>query len=190
MSTAPIYNFNERLAFSQGARCDNDCATIRAMLPGCVECVKSDAALDRKGVDYIATLSGGATVYIDAKTRARGCSRFWKDGEPDLAIGLWSVIPCAMRPVRAGKVGWTFDEAKITDLILYTFDPSDCGDVFLLGFQTLRMAAIKYRAEWIRQFFNGSLQRSNGWTSMALFIPASVVQSAMRDVERRARAVS
>ncbi len=63
------------------------------MLHGCSDCSPSvDLNMDKHGVDYIATLRKGAEVYVDAKTRRAGCSRWWRNGE-EVAIEKWSIMP-------------------------------------------------------------------------------------------------
>lgn len=174
------YDFQERLAMSQGARKSTDESTIMALLDGCVTVTSSTAELDKKGVDYIATLRGGADVYIDAKTREEGCSKYWKNGEPELAIELWSVMPGGKfnMPRERSKAGWTIDEAKITDMVLYTFSTSDCPTAFLFPFQSLRIAARRMLKHWMQRF-KVDIQTSGNWQSQAVFVPASEVMIAI-----------
>lgn len=167
---------------SQGARKATDELTIMALLDGCVTVTSSTTELDKMGVDYIATLRGGADVYIDAKTRDKGCSRFWKNGEPELAIELWSVMPGGKfnMPRGRAKAGWTIDEAKITDLVLYTFSNSDCKTAFLFPFQSLRMASRRMIKHWMQRF-KVDIQTSGNWQSQAVFVPASEVMMAIQN---------
>lgn len=178
------YNFCERLAFSKGVRSVDDLQTIQDILPGCVIVVASSPEQDRRGVDYVAALRGGAEVLIDAKTRERGCSRFWL-GEPELAIEKWSICPS---PSHQRKVGWTLDEAKITDMILYIWDRSDTDIAYLVGFQTLRIAARQNINEWFSRYVSGRQrnvdERGNfKYHSEAVFVPASEVMRAMTQAQ-------
>jgi len=170
-----IYAFEEMLAISKGSRKDTDAATIHSLLDGCIAVRSADLELDLRGVDYIARLRGGAEVYIDAKTRQQGCRRHWS-GEPELAIELWSVKPTA---ATKGKPGWTLDEAKLTDLVLYTWHPSDCDEAYLLPFQNLRMAARRNIRAWMAEH-KTDVQSSGSWRSEAVFVPASKVVSAIQ----------
>lgn len=172
------YNFQERLNFSKGKRQESDQLTIMQLLDGCANVATTDVELDRLGVDYIATLRKGAEVYIDAKTREEGCSRFWKKNEPELAIEVWSVVPGGKYNTKTGRVGWTLDEAKITDMILYTFSESDCGTAYLFPFQSLRMATRRNVRNWMNRF-KVDTQDSGSWESQAVFVPASEVIIAM-----------
>ena len=169
-----VYDFQERLTMSQGAAAGTSAQTIIALLDGCVGVVKTDLETDRTGIDYIATLRGGAEVWIDLKTREPGCSRYW-NGEPELALEKWSVIPTEQ---NKGKAGWTLDEAKKTHYILYTFDPTDSDRAYLLPFQLLRLAFRQNARNWWRQYKNAP-QDSGAWQSSAVFVPASVVIAAI-----------
>jgi hypothetical protein len=173
-----IHEFSERLEFSKGARKTSDVETIRSLLPGCVSVLQSSVEMDKRGVDYIATLRRGAEVLIDAKAREKGCSRYWR-GEPEVAIEIWSVMPTGKYGKREGKAGWTFDESKITDAILYTYDPIDCDTAYFFPFQHLRMAAIRNISEWIKKF-GSKTQDSGYWQSSAVFVPVGIVIEAIQ----------
>lgn len=93
----------------------------------------------------------------------------------------WSVEPCASSP--AGKIGWTLDPAKITDLVLFTFDPTDTTVVYLLPFQHLRKAFIDFGKSWLDEYGPMAFQSTNGrWRSACLFVPAGEVLDAVRAV--------
>lgn len=146
----------------------------------CVDIIKTDVDTDKNGgYDYDATLQDGAHVYIDAKAREKGASRYWKNGEPELALELWSVVPENGRP---GKIGWTLSTKSDVDLILYTFDKADSDMYYLLPFQPLRMAFQKNGPEWVKAY-GKKKQTSNGgqWKSAACFVPASVVLNAVME---------
>lgn len=142
---------------------------------------------DRTGIDYFARLRGGAALKVDVKSRQAGARRWWKEG-PELALEDWSVIPGGKysTPRDRAKIGWTINEASATDLVLYTFNPSDCNDVFLLPFQHLRIAAQTYARRWLR-WYEWKLQDSQRWESSALFVPVPVVLDAIRDISIRKR---
>ena len=175
------YDFQERLAYSKGARCASDAETIKALLDGCETVIEHNTQGDDKGIDYIARLRRGALVYIDAKTREKGCSKYWRGECPELAIETWSVMPGGKynTPAARAKAGWTIDESKLTDMILYTFDKSDCTTAYLLPFQSLRMAARRMLKEWTQRF-KVDVQTSGGWQSQAVFVPADLVIDAIQ----------
>ena len=151
---------------------------IQAWLDGCVGVRPATDEEDRNGVDYWATLRHGAVVGIDHKLREAGCSRFWRGGPPELALEIWSVIPMAGAP--RGVVGWTLNQAKNTDYILYTFDAGDSDRAYLLPFQLLRMSFIRYMRTWDKRYEVHD-QDSGRWKSRAVFVPAPVVVRAVTD---------
>lgn len=173
------YDFLERLEFSQGSKINFDTQLIKNIIPNCIEVNKTDVSLDKTGIDYIAKLRGGAEIGIDVKTREKGASRFWKYGEAELALEIWSVCPDENNNFN-GKKGWTLSENSNVDLILYTFDAKDCEKFYLLPFQHLRTAFLKNGKSWIKQF-QSKKQYSNSWQSAAVFVPASIVLEAVKN---------
>ena len=175
------HDFQSKLAFSLGEQEKVDMDTLRSVIPGCVSVRKTTPAEDRTGVDYIATLRGGAEIFIDAKTRERGASRYWRRGEAEIALEKWSVVCSAACP--QGKAGWTLSEASPVHYILYTFDRSDWGEFYLLPFQLLRAAFRRNCAAW-EKAYQAKQQNSGRWKSEAIFVPVSVVLSAVSDEMR------
>lgn len=176
----PIYGFSTKLAYSLGERCESDIETLTKLIDGCVYVEKTDVDLDRTGVDYVATLRRGGTINIDAKTREPGCSRYWSNGEPELAPEIWSVMPGGKYeiPKELSKAGWTLDESKATDYIYCTFDAVDTDKVYLLPFQLYRMAFRRNIHNW-KSHYKVAPQDSGRWESQCVFVPASVVLNAI-----------
>jgi hypothetical protein len=170
-----IYDFQNKLAMSKGSRLDTDKETIQKLLDGCVLVETACAEMDKIGVDYIATLRMGAKVYIDAKTRDLGCSRYW-NGCPEVAIELWSVMPNGKYKIdaRCARAGWTLDECKVTDMILYIWHPQDSEVAYLFPFQNLRMAARRNIMDWMLKY-KTDIQDSGKWQSKAVFVPVNEV---------------
>jgi len=175
-----VYSFKDKLEFSRGQREKTDILTLEKLIPGCLSVLKTDTITDKKGIDYIATLRGGANIFIDAKTREKGCSKFWK-GEPELAPELWSVCPGGKYQIQKerAKAGWTLNETTLVDYIYCTFDPFDCVEVFLLPFQLYRIAFRKKIHQWQKEYFMPPPQDSGEWQSQCIFIPVSVVLNAI-----------
>ena len=172
--TGPCF-FNEDFQFSLGSRQRMDLELLRQVIPNCVEVVKSDIALDKLGIDYVATLDGGAKIYIDAKSRRKGASKRWKDGIPLLALEVWSVCPDGR---NKGKPGWTVNRNTECDMILYTFDREDTDKFYLFPFQHLRMAFQHNYKEWKTRF--GTRCQFNGnYYSECMFVPAPFVIDAI-----------
>ena len=176
------YNFDMELATSRD-RSAIDKWAIRELLPDCVEVREGNHYEDLAGADYFGQLNNGREVPIDAKSRTPGSSRYWKD-EPELPMERWSVCPSEFH--RDGKVGWTLDRSKLTEYILFTFDPDDSRQAYLLPFQQLRAAFLRWGKSWLEVYGKDGdwfYESSNGgeWTSAALFVPASVVLGAITE---------
>jgi hypothetical protein len=184
------YGFDERLSFSRGQREASDVATLMAMIPGCVSVTKTDVEMDRRGVDYIAELRRGDQLWIDAKARDKGCSKYWK-GEPEVALETWSVAPGGRYQTDSASavVGWTLTEAKHVDLILFTFDPQDCRDAYLLSFPLLRAAFRRHGRRW-ETTYRVERQESDGWESECMFVPISAVFDAVNQISCSPRVIA
>lgn len=164
-------DWKQKLEYSLAAAAEFDCRLLKEHIPGCVSVRKTDVETDKTGIDYVATLHGGAEVYIDAKTREQGCSRFWKNGIPELAVEIWSN--------RERKTqGWAWSGKSNVDYILYTFARSDCDRYWFIPFQLMRKALYENAQVWFRKY-PYKTQRSNTWTSGALFIPAPELVAAV-----------
>lgn len=167
------HNFEKDLYFSMGNREKVDCEMIKSAIPSCISVKKTDSHLDKKGIDYIATLKNGAIINIDAKARRKGVKKV--NGYPVLAIETWSVISDDKK-----KVGWTYSTKTNVDIILYTFDKTDYSKFFLVPFQHLRMASIKNYYRW-KDAYGELTQNNKYWVSKCIFVPADVVLNAVFD---------
>ncbi len=180
--TDTYHDFGEMLDFSRGVREQTDVATLLNMIPGAVEVKKTDEDKDRKGIDYIVTLRGGAEINIDGKARQPGTSQWWRNG-PELALEKWSVLPGGKYqiPKERAKTGWTLNEASDSDMILFTFDESDTDECYLVGFQHLRKAFRVHITDWYAQY-KVDTQDSKAWQSECVFVPAEEVLKAIKTV--------
>jgi len=169
------YRFQERLEWSKGRLGETDIDTIRNVLSGCVCVEEAPVDIDKLGIDYIATLRLGSKIHLDVKRRERGVSRYW-DGEPELTLEQWSVCPSGS---LRGVVGWTLDESKATDYVLYTFDPSDCGTAYLIPFQLLRMAYLHNNGAWRQRYKIGRCTTDGRYETESVFVPCSKVLEAV-----------
>jgi hypothetical protein len=183
------YGFAERMAFSKGRRQESDLETLKVMFPGCSSVVKTCEADDRAGTDYVITLRGGARLKVDAKARDAGCSMFWERG-PEVALETWNVMPGGKyrTPRSRGKVGWTRDDSKEIDLILFTFDPADHLFAYVRPLPLLREAFRRNCDDWWRRY-EARVQESAGnsgqWQSECVFVPLLTVDQAIEAASRR-----
>jgi hypothetical protein len=186
MNEPHSFSFAAKLEFSHGTHCGSDETTIQHLLAGCATVRTAVRSEERRGIDYVATLRRGAQVNVDKKARERGCHRWWRNG-PDLALEVWSVVPPKWRQfgdsTAGGVTGWTLNEAKDTDLVLFTYDPDDTSVCFLLPFQPLRLAFRRFLPTWWEVYRHATQHTQEGdYHSMCLFVPAHVVLDALRTV--------
>ena len=180
-----VHGFSTKFEFSIGQNEIFDINLIKPTILGCVNVEKTKQLEDRKGVDYKALLRGGAIINIDAKRREPGASKYWRYGDPELALEKWSVVPCETCP--NGKTGWTLSETSPVDMILYTFDKQDTSKFYLFPFQHLRMAFIANHKKWkaIYPYKQQKSEENNRfnlqWKSEAMFVPASVVIASISE---------
>ena len=169
-----INDFNEKLKYSMGSQQELDKYLIKKYIHGCTDVIKTDIDDDKSGVDYIAIDRGGATVRIDAKTRTPGSSKYWRHGEPELALERYSVV-------ESKTIGWLFKESSNhPDYILFTFDKSDSNRFYVIPYQQLKVACMKYWKVWEKKY-GIKTQANNEYHSDALFVPASVVINAVAE---------
>jgi len=162
-----VYNFEDMYKISMGKRGQSDIDTIKSIL-SCSNVQKTNTDIDLQGVDYIATLRNGAKINIDAKTRTKGCSRYWKNNMPELALEKWSIVN--------KKTGWTLSESSPVDYILFTF--YDVKECYLLPFQLLRVAFRRNIKSWYKSYkvdIQKSTSGGNSWQSECVFVPVNVV---------------
>lgn len=180
-----IHDFGAKLRTSKGSRSESDAETLRMMFRNAEAVIPSEEALDRQGVDYVVRFQGGGEIYVDVKTREPGCSRFWKHGEPELALELWSVKEGGKygTPQDRRRFGWAIDATKRCHYVAFMFCPADTEAVFVLPFMQLREAVFANGANW-KQWFPVHTQDSGSWESQAVFVPVGHVIEAISAVQR------
>ena len=168
-------NWYEDFEFSK-ERIERDKSIIMNNVPHCEEVYKTNKEIDKKGADYIAKLQSGNLMYIDAKNRRKGASKYWKNGEPELVLEIWSDI--------AKKVpGWTWKKDALADHILFTFYPEDSEKSYFFPTYELRNAFRKNGKKWAAEYgvHTNESEGANGyrWKSMYIFVPANIVSAAI-----------
>jgi len=163
-----LNDWNEKLQFSN-KYIPQDIEMIKNYF-GAVDVEKTDLELDKAGIDYIAYLKDGAEINVDVKRRNHP-ERYWTHNEPELVLEMFSVR-------EQGKEGWTLSNASNVDYILYAFDgyPS-----YMIPFQQLKRVFQLNGRKWMDEY-RPKEQINNGWTSEAIFVPASVVLKAIQEL--------
>lgn len=167
-----VANFLQDFQFSLGEREQFDICVLKKAICKCEKVEKTTEELDRKGIDYIATLTGGAQIYIDAKARR---SVWVVEGSPLLALEMWSVRPSKG---NKGKLGWTLNTKTNVDMILYTFPKDKWKSFYLIPYQFLRMAFYKNGRAWLQKY-GSRIQNNGSWESECMFVPANVILQAV-----------
>lgn len=173
-----ICNFGDDLRFSKDCQTDDVLEVIKAHFPTCLGVDVASTSDDKRGIDYYASFDDGVRIKIDAKIRRAGCSRYWPDSIPDIALELWSVVP---ERGNTGKVGWTLDTAKQTDHALFLYDGADTSLTFMIPFHYLQAAFACYGPQWVKHYPKPK-QNSGRWRSQCVFVPANVVGLAVSTV--------
>ena len=174
-------DFGECLRRSKASEAQSDDAdVIRLFFEGDAASVR-EASLseDKQGIDYVATLSSGREVRIDAKRRY-GCAQYWPGGVPEFTLEEWSSRPEAG---EAGRVGWALDAKKQTDYILFTWPEDECSQRHIVPFQMLRKAFETNLSTWRDDYKYNARQpnrwQGRRWLSSCVFVPAPVVWRAI-----------
>lgn len=181
------YSFEQMLSFSLNKSFRREEQVIKQMIHGCVKVDRATKGQDKSGIDFWAILESGRKIGVDAKSRQQGCSKYWRQG-PEVALELWSVKDTLG---NNRSIGWTLDQNKDTELILFTFDISDSEMCFLVSFQLLRTAFQRYGKLWSRKFKRDiqntrhPLSKKILWQSECVFVPWKEVEDALRSVEQQ-----
>lgn len=167
---ALYYNFNDKLIDSKSKE-TVVCRAMQLFFPGCKIEQEECVALDKRGRDYRVILPNKDVFALDHKNRDPGCSKYWKNGEPELAPEVWSKIP---EPGIPGQVGWMLDHTKITDYVLCTFDASDTELCYLALFSEYR-ELFENNYDSLKLRYRVATQVSDGWKSECIFVPVSAL---------------
>lgn len=161
---ATAYDFNERLVWSQGYLHAGIERILVVRIPGAQVVTKASLGADRHGTDYWVERGNGKALSVDVKVRQRDLSPEYDD----LALETWSVI--------GQRVGWTRDDAKLTDYVLWFWQ--DSGRFFLADFPCLCKVFQRYWQQWLG-LYQVAVQDSGGWKSQCIFVPRPVVMDKM-----------
>jgi hypothetical protein len=161
------FSFAERLGMSHGAAAG---ATVRdilkANIPGAWDVRLANETDDRHGTDWWVERSSGEPISVDCKVRS---SDWATKGSDDLALESWSVI-------ESQKVGWTRDENKQTDYILWLWQ--DTGRWCLIPFPMLCKVFSEKWSQWALKY-KSARQRTENYHSECVFVPRKVVWAAI-----------
>lgn len=176
------WDFNERLAFSEGIGLSESIeAHILESIPKAYEITRANLIEDKSGVDYWVLRDGLKPLSIDVKHREFCPIERWNSD--DACIETTSVY---LGPDNGewldkyrSKVGWTLDESKQTDYILYTWPYAEKLRFWILPFPFLCMAAQKNWQKWV-EFFGEKRAQNNGYITLAVYPPRKIIALAIK----------
>lgn len=169
--------FNEDLEFSKGKREKTDKLTIKKILGEDTQVRVGTKKEDLAGADFISTMRDGREIRIDVKTRRANCSKYWKWG-PDFTLETWSIMETKG---KEPKIGWTLDETKSSDYILFTFDIKDWAYCYLVPAALLRELFKENREKWWK-IYKHCIQNNSNYDSESIYIPASLIEEEIPGV--------
>jgi hypothetical protein len=174
MTTPRSYDFNERLRMSCAQTSSGKIEDILvANIPGAISARKASVSDDRRGTDWWVLLASGGDISVDCKVRETDWSARKHNPADDLALETWSVV-------ERQKIGWTLDETKRTDYVLWLW--RDTGRWALVPFRLLLGVFKDLHLQWGNQFqrsrqktFYGSTQ----YHSECVFVPRREIWAAI-----------
>ncbi|MGQ0563324.1 MAG: hypothetical protein ACT443_15805 [Gemmatimonadota bacterium] len=186
-----FYDFRERLQFSEGVEITAGILRhVHMSIPAARKIEKATCDQDRNGTDYwVLRHHGLPPVSIDLKNR-EFCpiERFGKD---DVCIETTSVYlndsRAPFHDAHRHKPGWTVDERKRTDLLIYTWPHA--ADLFgeprlrywILYFPMLCMAAKTHWRTWAG-IYGEKPTPNDGYVTLNVYVPRIVVAKAIKSI--------
>lgn len=142
---------------------------------------------DRRGIDWVVMTQDNREIYIDTKTRTHRGSELSCLGKPypEIILELWSIMPGGKynTPIGRSRIGWSKDETKLTNYVLYTFHPDICTKHYLFRFKTLKHIVAIREALWRTK--NDKKFKSNitiriissekSWESECAYVPVNLI---------------
>lgn len=164
------FDFRKQLVMSTGRSATNDVRQVLLdNIPGALEVTKATEREDRSGTDYWIRHARGEPVSVD--TKIRDFDPIERHGRDDLALETWSVVD--------KKIGWTLDESKRTDYVLWLFPTRRW---VLIPFLQLQAAFKKRQHDWCavyRVAQQRTVAANGNWRSECVFVPRKEIWAAI-----------
>ena len=186
-----FHDFGERLAFSEGIALTDEVLThIHDTIPGATRVEKALEVDDKNGTDYwVHRAHGLPSVSVDMKNRGFcPIERFGKDDACIETTSVYRGLPNGpWLDEHRHKPGWTIDERKRTDLIVYTWPHSP--DLFtdasmrfwIVWFPHLCSAARQWWRAWAHEF--GERPALNfGYLTLNTYPPRKTIRAAIDEL--------
>lgn len=183
-SLSKPHEFDERLAFSEGVISECLMDRIVSALPTSTGYEKAALADDRSGTDYwLHRKKGLRSLSIDLKNR--GFCPIEKFGSDDACIETTSVYQGpngkSWNDKFRRKPGWTIDEKKETDYIVYTWPEGTARRYWIVPYPFLQAASIRCWRQWAIKY--GEKPAANPrYVTLSVYPPRKVIAKAMRSL--------
>lgn len=178
-----LYDFQERLTFSQGIALEqNLIGLLLDSIPGSTQVVRASPEEDRAGVDYWINRRGLPPVAVDVKHNSYDPIARWREDSACIETTSVYVGPPGppWRDEYRLKPGWTIDETKRADLVVYTWPVSQNHRRFwVLYFPALCRAAQENWRLWA-EMYGEKAAKNNGYVTLSVHPPRHVIAAAMR----------
>jgi hypothetical protein len=167
------FGFSAQLIMSQGHATNADVGKVlMQIIPGALNVHLAAKANDRMGVDWWVEMPNARHLAVDVKVRKEDWAAK-PNPEDDLALETWSVV-------EAAKVGWTRDEQKRCDYVLWFWQ--DTRRYCLVPFPMLCRVMNTHWQSWSRQY-KTARQRTTGaggaYQSECVYVPRKTVWRAI-----------
>lgn len=127
--------------------------------------IKNERAGDDLGIDYF-VIKNGRTINVDAKVRDVAFADY-----EDVAIETWS-------NVENQKIGWSRDDNKLTDYVIWLWTDGECK---VVDFRLLCNVVKKNWEQWIQEK-QTARQKTNGlYTSECVFVSIKELDDLLFD---------
>jgi len=165
MDRSRAYSFAGRMKMSDGFSATADVKEIlMENIPGAVGVTRAAKENDMLGVDWWVEMSSTRHLAVDAKVRETDWAAQHPE-EDDLALETWSVV-------ESKKIGWTRDQSKRCDYILWLW--KDSGRFCLIPFPMLCKIFTGKMYEWKSKYKTSTQLTPNstgGYHSECVFVP-------------------
>ena len=192
-----VSDFQKDLEFAQNF--PFDVKVLEHIFPGSIITKATPTGKNDGGIDLKTCFPCGKIRFIDLKTRRDKdrCKRM-----PLMMADVVIEVVSVMKNGRVIKWGWTIDETKQTDYILWTYE--ETARWHLAPFDLLRRAALLNMRHWLAHFGwkpsgeywklwepiairNGlprkapSIQPNKGYDSACIFVPSGVIHACIAE---------
>lgn len=155
------------------------------MIPGSVTVKRATNKEDREGTDLWILRRKLPAVSVDLKVRTFDpIERF---GSDDACIETTSVYSGKHSPPWEDrfreKVGWTLNETKRTDLVLYTWPTKNGLRFWAMYFPWLCVAAKKHWRHWVEKYKERPA-KNKGYLTLNVYPPRKEIAQAVGNVMR------